>query len=110
MILVIGRVRCRPEKREELIAALTAMQDASRLEDGCRNYGFFAAIEDENSFIAVEEWESREILEIHFRTEHLRTFTSGVLEMVEGTPSVEIHEITGTDDIPTSVSRIAEGE
>ena len=65
MLLVIGRVRCAPEQREELIAQLERMQDDSRREDGCLRYGFFAAVEDEQSFIAVEEWEDRPALDRH---------------------------------------------
>ena len=54
MIVVIGRVRCAAVQRDDLVAALEEMQDASRREDGCLRYGFVAAVEDPLSFIAVE--------------------------------------------------------
>ena len=72
MILVIGRVRCEEEQREELIGLAKTMQERSRLEDGCIRYGFFAAVEDPLSFIAVEEWADREALDRHFGEPHLR--------------------------------------
>ena len=100
MLLVIGRVRCDPEKRDQLTALLRRMQDDSRREDGCLRYGFFAAIEDENSFIAVEEWEDREALDRHFAEPHLHEFGVGLLELVSGRPEVAIHEISGTSSFP----------
>ena len=85
MLLVIGRVRCAAERREELIALLERMQDDSRKEDGCLRYGFFAAVEDPLSFVAVEEWADRDALDAHFQQPHLRE-----------RPEVAIHEIATT--------------
>jgi quinol monooxygenase YgiN len=100
VILVIGRVRCEAEKRDEMIPLLEKMQNDSRKEDGCIRYGFFSAVEDENSFVAVEEWEDRAALDKHFEQEHLREFGRNLLEIVSGRPEVAIHEIAGTSDFP----------
>jgi quinol monooxygenase YgiN len=100
VLLVIGRVRCDPEKREELIALLRQMQDDSRREQGCLRYGFFAAVEDEDSFIAVEEWQDREALDRHFTQPHLHQFSRRLLELVSEQPEVAIHEIAGTSPFP----------
>jgi quinol monooxygenase YgiN len=97
---VIGRVRCEAEKRDELVALLTRMQDDSRREDGCIRYGFFAAVEDPLSFVAVEEWRDREALDAHFAQPHLREFAAGMLELVSEQPEVAIHEVAGTSDFP----------
>ena len=100
MILVIGRVRCEPERRDELIDLLVKMQDESRREEGCIHYGFFAAVEDPNSFVAVEEWADREALDRHFADPHLQEFSAGLLAAVSGRPEVAIHEIAGTSGFP----------
>ena len=100
MLLVIGRVRCDAEKRDQLVALLRRMQDDSRREEGCLRYGFFAAVEDPLSFIAVEEWEDREALDRHFAEPHLREFAAGLLELVSERPEVAIHEIAGTSAFP----------
>lgn len=100
MLLVIGRVRCAAERREELVAALQEMQDESRREEGCIRYGFFAAIEDPLSFIAVEEWADREALERHFAEPHLHEFAGKLLEIVSEQPEVAIHEISSTSPFP----------
>jgi quinol monooxygenase YgiN len=72
VILVVGRVRCDAERRDELVALCETMQTESRKEDGCLRYGFFAAVEDPLSFVAVEEWADREALDRHFAQPHLR--------------------------------------
>ena len=100
MLLVIGRVKCEPENREELITALEEMQDQSRREQGCIRYGFFAAVEDDHSFIAVEEWEDREALDRHFAEPHLQSFATKLLELVSERPEVAIHEVAESNPFP----------
>jgi quinol monooxygenase YgiN len=100
MLVVIGRVRCAEEHRDELVAALEEMQDNSRREEGCIRYGFFAAVEDPLSFIAVEEWADREALDAHFAQPHLQAFAGRLSELVSATPEVAIHEVAGTQPFP----------
>jgi quinol monooxygenase YgiN len=100
VLLVIGRVQCRPEQRDELVALFEEMQDNSRREDGCLRYGFFAAVEDPLSFVAVEEWADREALDRHFGEAHLREFARRLPQLVSGQPEVAIHEVAGTSPFP----------
>ena len=102
MLLVIGRVHCSADQREELVALFEEMQDNSRREEGCLRYGFFAAVEDPLSFVAVEEWADREALDKHFAQPHLQEFAGRLLEVVSERPEVAIHEIAGTSDFPGS--------
>jgi quinol monooxygenase YgiN len=100
VLLVIGRVRCESAQHEELAALLRRMQDDSRREEGCLRYGFFAAVEDQHSFIAVEEWRDRAALDRHFAQPHLHEFTRRLLELVSEQPEIAIHEIAGTSPFP----------
>ena len=100
MIVVIGRVRCEADRREELVELAKTMQERSRREDGCIRYGFFAAVEDSLSFIAVEEWADREALDRHFGQPHLQEFVRGLGEVVSERPEVAIHEIGSTSGFP----------
>jgi quinol monooxygenase YgiN len=100
MILVIGRVRCDAEQRAEMVALFETMQTESRREDGCLRYGFFAAVEEPLSFVAVEEWADRDALDRHFAQPHLREFTRGLLERVSERPEVAIHEVVDTKPFP----------
>ena len=100
MIVVVGRVRCEQANREPLVQALTKMQEESRMEDGCLRYGFFAAVEDPLSFVAVEEWRDRAAIDAHFAQPHLQKFAGTLLELVSEQPEVAIHEVAGTSDFP----------
>jgi len=100
VIVVIGRVRIEQENREALVAAAKKMQEASRKEEGCIRYGFFNAVEDPLSFVAVEEWADREALDLHFATPHLQEFATTLGELVSERPEVAIHEIADTKPFP----------
>lgn len=100
MLLVIGRVQCSPENRDELVAAFEEMQDNSRQEEGCLRYGFFAAVEDPLSFVAVEEWADREALDRHFAQPHLHEFAKRLGGLVSARPEVAIHTVTETSGFP----------
>jgi quinol monooxygenase YgiN len=99
-IIVVGRVACRPEQRQELLSLLEGMQERSRREDGCLSYGFFEAIETPNSFVAVEEWASREALDRHFAQPHLAEFAASLPAAIDGIPSVELNEVAGVSPFP----------
>jgi quinol monooxygenase YgiN len=103
VLLVIGRVQCNPEQRNELVAQFKEMQDNSRREEGCLRYGFFAAVEDPLSFVAVEEWADRQALDRHFTQPHLHEFSRRLMELVSSRPEVAIHEITDTKPFPRGV-------
>jgi quinol monooxygenase YgiN len=100
LLLVIGRVRCEADNREQLIALFERMQNASRAEEGCIRYGFFGAVEDPLQFVAVEEWADREALDRHFAQPHLQEFARGLLEVVSEQPEVAIHEVATTKPFP----------
>jgi quinol monooxygenase YgiN len=96
VLIVIGRVQCHAEQRDELVALLERMQDDSRREEGCLRYGFFAAVEDPLTFVAVEEWADREALDRHFAEPHLKEFTRALPGLVSTRPEVAIHEVADT--------------
>jgi len=102
MLIVTGRVSAIPEKRDEMVAALEVMQEASRREDGCLRYGFYTALEDPLSFIAVEEWTDRAALDAHFAQPHLKDFTTRLGSLVAAQPEVAIHEVAETSPFPES--------
>jgi quinol monooxygenase YgiN len=100
MLLVIGRVKSDAARRGELVALMVRMQDESRREDGCLRYGFFEAVEDPDTFVAVEEWRDRAALDAHFAQPHLHEFARRLLEVVPERPEVAIHEVAETGGFP----------
>ena len=99
-VIVIARVRCRPEQRTDLVALLERLQTASRGDDGCLRYGFSAAIEDDHAFVAVEEWASRDALAAHLRQPHIAEFVRDLPAAIDARPELSAHEIASTGPLP----------
>ncbi len=59
MILVTARAQIPLEHRERFIAIATEMCTASRADDGCLGYRFYADLEQPDHYIIVEEWDRR---------------------------------------------------
>jgi quinol monooxygenase YgiN len=96
MIIVIARFQPGPEHRDELIRILTEVQAASRLDDGCLNYGYYSEVVDSNSFIAVEEWRDQEALTAHLQTPHVALLIESLPRLGGGAPEIIVHEVAGS--------------
>ena len=100
MIVVIARWRPKEGRREELLAVLREVQEASRADAGCLNYGYYSEVADPDSFIAVEEWRDEEALREHLRTPHVAKLVASLPRMVDGVPEIASHEIAATGPLP----------
>jgi quinol monooxygenase YgiN len=72
MILVGGRFRLPLDRIEEARAAMAKVIAASLAEPGCRAYAYAEDVTEPGLFRVHEEWDSREALEAHFATPHMR--------------------------------------
>ena len=93
MLVVVGTMPVKPEKREEALKVTTQMAVASRAESGCTSYRFYTSIEQPNIFFAFEEWESPEALALHFQTAHMKEFQQAVPGLIAGRGEVKRYEI-----------------
>ena len=57
------------EKRTEMEQTLLSMIEPARKEEGCLSYDVFCDIEGKTVFNLIEEWETREDLDRHIRSE-----------------------------------------
>ena len=94
MIVVTAQARIRPEARDDAIAAARAMQEASRAEPGCREYGFWFEMDDPNLLLVYERWDDQEALDFHFTTPHLAEFARAIPSWVDGTPEIMRLEVS----------------
>ncbi len=99
MIVVVGRVRTDPEKREELVRFGQTVAAASRAEAGCISYRLYEDTESENGFVFVEEWESEEALQRHFATAHVAEFMQAIPATLVAAPDVKFHTVQSTRDL-----------
>jgi quinol monooxygenase YgiN len=99
MIVVVGRVQADADKRDALVRIGHAVAAASREETGCISYRLYEDTEVENEFVFVEEWESSEALQRHFKTSHIREFMQAIPETLVAPPDVKFHTISATMDL-----------
>jgi quinol monooxygenase YgiN len=99
MIVVVGRVRTDPDKREALVRAGQAVAAASRAEPGCISYRLYEDTETENEFVFLEEWDSDEALQRHFTTPHLREFLEAIPATIVAPPDVKFHTVANSMDL-----------
>lgn len=96
MILVIARAQARPDQRDALVARLVAAARTARTEPGNTSYAFHADLEDPNSFVSVETWDSREDLDRHMGTPELAELLGALPPLVTGEASITVHEVSSS--------------
>ena len=74
MIIVAGTVTFDPVPTEALVAAVHTVSEATRSENGCISYEFFADLTRPGRLHLLEQWEEERHLSPHFETRHLADF------------------------------------
>jgi quinol monooxygenase YgiN len=95
MIYVLATIHVRAEHRADFLENARTVIAATHKEPGCRSYDLMSSITEPNCFVFVERWESRQALEQHFDTPHLKEWRRVSTPFVE---SVKI-EIIAPDHV-----------
>ena len=74
LLTVVAEMRARPGRESDLRDALLSLIEPTRKEDGCVQYDLHVHTEDPYRFVFYENWASRERLNIHLESPHLRAF------------------------------------
>lgn len=99
MIVVAGTMVVDADRHEAMVAAANLVSAATRQEDGCLSYEFFADLNDRSRFHVFEEWESLEALEAHLRTDHVRAFGADLRACGLTTSELYRYDATGKTPI-----------
>ena len=84
------------ERARELLAPLLL---ATRAEEGCLAYGFYADLDDPGTFRVYEEWESAEANAAHSASAHLAEFMAGIAELDVRSVRLDRYEVAGAQRI-----------
>lgn len=82
-LTIVARVLAKTEHRELVKTELLKLIDITRAEKGCINYDLHQDNENPNLFLFHENWESRELWQIHMNNTHLADYmkaTDGAVE------------------------------
>ena len=94
MIAVALRLVARPDTADRLLAAVReGLFEPTRRESGVIVYRFYRDVENPNAFSFVEEWESREALDDHFRSEHVSRFLEQLGDLLAEPPEARFYDV-----------------
>lgn len=93
MIVVRITMIALPEKQLEVLQTLVSMIEPTAKEAGCMSYTALCDIEDKNSFSLIQEWETREDLNHHLRSNRFGVLL-GTKPLLSEPPNIQIHTVT----------------
>lgn len=82
-LTIVASILAKEEKREFVKAELLKLIPITRAEKGCINYDLHQDNENPNLFLFHENWESRELWQVHMNNNHLAEYmkaTDGAVE------------------------------
>jgi len=95
VLVVIATLPGKPDKREEITAALTKAAVASREEEGCLSYSFHVDLENVDNYVSVETWKDQESMDAHFTTPHVAELLALAPDLLAGELSINTYETDG---------------
>ena len=98
MVIIFVRINVRPEKRKELAQTLLSIVKQVRKEGGCLCAGFYQNSENEEDFLLVEEWATRQDSEDHLRSD-IFTVLIGAGSLMLRPPQIEIHTVSNSSHL-----------
>lgn len=100
MLIIIGDAEAGPGKRDQMLAAVTAMADSTRSDGGCEFYGFYADVTNPDVILGVEIWRDQAALDAHMDHNHTHEFIATVPGLVAGNPTMRFFTAEPTEETP----------
>jgi quinol monooxygenase YgiN len=94
-LTVIATFQARPGKETELRAALIGLLAPTRQENGCINYDLHVASDHPGKFLFHENWTSKEHLDVHLQSAHVKALLPRVEELCPAFPEITMWEKIG---------------
>jgi quinol monooxygenase YgiN len=84
VIIIAGSLSFDPSDREDVLASLAEVTEASRRDAGCLEYFWSEDLEAPNTFRFFECWESQELFDAHIAQPHEVAFGERNLTRMTG--------------------------
>lgn len=82
-LTIIANIKTKADKVELVKAELLKLIDVTRAEEGCINYDLHQDNENPGHFLFYENWESRELWQVHMGNKHLAEYVAATEGAVE---------------------------
>lgn len=83
-LTIIANIIAKADKIDLVKAELLKLIDITRAEEGCINYNLHQDNENPAHFLFYENWESRELWQVHMGAQHFKDYaaaTEGAIEL-----------------------------
>jgi len=94
MVIVIGRIRGRPDDVERMVALSLEHVRRSRAEPGCVSHSVHHDAEDPLTLVFVETWTDRAALVAHFAVPASGQFVRDATALAVTTPTIDVYDAT----------------
>ena len=81
--------------RAKVINAVRSMTGTILVQPGCSKFGLYCDVENDDALILVQQWDSREALQEHIRSDDFRIILS-LMDLAEKSPELAIHDVSNT--------------
>ena len=86
------------EKRTEMMQTLLSMIETAGNERGCLSYDLYCDLEGKTIFNLIEEWETREDLDRHIRSERFSVLL-GTKSLLANPLEMRIHTVSHSEGV-----------
>ena len=100
MIIVKITMNAFLDKRTEVMQTLISMIEPTENVRGCLSCHVFRDIEDQNIFILIEKWETREDLDDHIKSDRFSVLL-GTRSLLCEPQQIEIHTVSHSEGMET---------
>ncbi len=81
--------------RTKVVRAIRSITGSTLVQPGCRRFCLYCDVDNDDSLILIEEWDSQDAFNDHIRSDDFRIILS-LMDSSKKTPEVAIHEVSNT--------------
>ena len=98
MIIVTLRIKAPGNRRKDFLDSVRLMLGPTKVQPGCISCDFYQDLNDPDALLYVEEWQSRQNLEHHVKSDLYRIILS-LMDLSDGPPKFKLSTISKTEGL-----------
>jgi quinol monooxygenase YgiN len=91
-VVVVGSFSAEPGKEAEAVEAFKALVEPTHREEGCILYALHQGADDPRRLAFIERWASRELLNTHLESAHVKKALERVEEIFGDNAEIVVYE------------------
>ena len=97
MIVLIAKATIQPDKLEQFLDAVKIATEASLKEEGVTRYELVQSVDEDNTFLLIEEYADEASFASHGDAEHTKTLGATLGTMIAGPPEIKRYSVTNVE-------------